>query len=537
MHPTPRKPLALALFQPPYWLNQRAVQRLLGCLVLVFALAPSFAQIPSAQGTATGLWVQPDVAGSDVVLGLIDARLWRLSADGRTSANIGPGGGTIPVRTFAITPTTISPTFTSTIYVGTPDNGAYKTADAGATWESINYGDPCSTVSNYAVINTIVHLLITRCNSIDTLMVSNDGGMNWAKRFTLPTGVRVNRLSLSLNVASRSYLYTTQGIYYSQDSGLTWNNVRDADPTSGFAQVFAEIPVDGNVRDYRSSHHGTTPPRAEAAMVEGRGIYYSPNTLGAQFQPLALLNTGLPSANFGNRMSRVNSQFYVPVVGHGLYRFNTMATAWELAISEQAIPSIDEVYQFNSDPSIWFARSRTSGIWRSTDGAATWTRWGVATTVEIFPDSDFSVPQGVIPISRVTVSAAGSLDNRTLSVELRIPEDASTRNSPPRSISASRETTSALQVFIVALVPGGVLTPIPVILLKDEAGSWGPVAFPLAAFLRNISLGSQDTRVLLEILKDDNVNSLVGTEFYIGYGTSGDEMLASQRYRGVYKIK
>lgn len=516
----------------------RKAQRVFWSTVLALHLAPSaIAQTPSAQGVATGLWVQPDTAGSDVVLGLIDARLWRLSPDGRTSINIGPGGGAIPVRTFAITPTTISATFTSTIYVGTPSNGAYKTTDAGQTWEPINYGDPCSTVSNYAVINTSVHLLITRCESIDTLMVSNDGGVNWARRYTLPQGVRTNRLSLSLNDSNRSYLYTTQGLYFSQDSGLTWSNVRDANPATGFAQVFAAIPVDANVRDYRSSNSSTTPPRAEAAMIEGVGIFYSPNTLGAQFQPLALLNTGLPSTGFGNRMSRVNGQFYVPVVGHGLYRFDSAGTAWELAISEQAIPGIDEVYQFNSDPNIWFARSRTSGIWRSTDGAATWTRWGIATTVEIFPDTDFSVPQGLIPSGQVTVSTSGTTENRTLVVELRLPENASTRSFPPRGISATRETTSALQVFIVALVPSGVLTPIPVILLKDETGSWGSAAFPLAAFLRNVSLGSQDTRVLLEILKDNNVAGLVGTEFYIGYGTSGDEMLALQRYRGIYKIK
>jgi hypothetical protein len=33
------------------------------------------------------------------------------------------------------------------------------------------------------------------------------------------------------------------------------------------------------------------------------------------------------------------------------------------------------------------------------------------------------------------------------------------------------------------------------------------------------------------------MTSLLGTEFYLGYGTSDDEMLSSGRYRGVYKVQ
>jgi hypothetical protein len=43
--------------------------------------------------------------------------------------------------------------------------------------------------------------------------------------------------------------------------------------------------------------------------------------------------------------------------------------------------------------------------------------------------------------------------------------------------------------------------------------------------------------VQIAILQGLNVTGLVGTEFYIGYGTSDTEMLTSGRYRGVYKVQ
>lgn len=47
-------------------------------------------------------------------------------------------------------------------------------------------------------------------------------------------------------------------------------------------------------------------------------------------------------------------------------------------------------------------------------------------------------------------------------------------------------------------------------------------------------MGSQDQRVRVEVLIELNLSSLVGTEIYIGYGTSGEEMIANRRYRGIF---
>ena len=41
----------------------------------------------------------------------------------------------------------------------------------------------------------------------------------------------------------------------------------------------------------------------------------------------------------------------------------------------------------------------------------------------------------------------------------------------------------------------------------------------------------------IEIVRDTNISTLIGTEVYVGYGTSDTEMLAASRYRGVYKVQ
>ena len=530
-----------------------AILRWRQCAAIMIAGAAIFsglvaAQEPSPLGSATGLWVQPDGQGSDLVLAIIDRRLWRLSGDGRTSTNIGPGQGATQVLTFAVTPTTVSPNFDGTIYAGTLGDGVQKTTNGGQTWSAIEHGDPCRNIVSYTVVNASDHLLSTRCDDNgalhDVIHVSNDGGLSWAKRYTFPAGVQVNRLSLSLGSSSRSWASTTQGLYVSVDNGHTWKNIKDATEAEtwvGAQDYFAAIPRDGEIRDFRALHFRSVPPRPELIVVQGVGTYYTPNSIGAGWQPLALLNAGLPALAFGGRVSVIDERYYLPVIGHGLYTLDEVSNTWQLAISEQALPAVRVVYRFSSDPQLWFALSGTSGIWRSTDGGTQWERWGVTSTPvapPTLPQDQFTLPQGDIPPENVTVTTVGTMEKLTVTVELRIPEltQGSGQTAAPFRRNLARE--GIYQVFVVALAPGQLVgSAVPILLQKPENRTWELFTQPpLASFIRNVALGSQDNRVLIELVKEDNLSGLLGAEFYIGYGITDEEMLQAQRYRGVYKI-
>lgn len=140
--------------------------------------------------------------------------------------------------------------------------------------------------------------------------------------------------------------------------------------------------------------------------------------------------------------------------------------------------------------------------------------------------SVYVAKDGKIPETAVAVTRAGTFGNAILKVNL--------------SLSATGfAATPAYNVYVMAIVPGTLLgSPSPVIFVKaKKPGDWGPLKTPLASFLENAAEGSADNKVLIEILTDNDISTLAGTEFYVGYGTSGDEMIAAKRYRGVYKAQ
>ncbi len=70
----------------------------------------------------------------------------------------------------------------------------------------------------------------------------------------------------------------------------------------------------------------------------------------------------------------------------------------------------------------------------------------------------------------------------------------------------------------------------------DAGGSWGGLAWPMAAFMSGVSLSSRTDSVVVEILDGVDVSGLVGARIYVGYGSSADDMLAAGRYREVFTV-
>jgi hypothetical protein len=147
--------------------------------------------------------------------------------------------------------------------------------------------------------------------------------------------------------------------------------------------------------------------------------------------------------------------------------------------------------------------------------------------------SAYTASGGRIPATAVQVNATGTFGNASLSVILDIGQALQT------TLATGLEVASTYNVYVVALVPGERLgSASPVWYVKPRApGSWSPLQFPIAAFLENAAEGAANNQVLIEILIGNDLSSLVGTEFYIGYGLSDQEMLAAGRYRGVYKAQ
>lgn len=174
-----------------------------------------------------------------------------------------------------------------------------------------------------------------------------------------------------------------------------------------------------------------------------------------------------------------------------------------------------------------------SGTWSVTRTTTPTTTPTPVLTPTPLPDpATLTVGNGLLPAASITVNVGGSLESRTVVADLLIAD--------LLSVPAQQAFAANLyQVFVIALVPGErIARPVgqPALFAKTAVPSWNEVSGPLPAFMQNVAASSQDQRVRLEILRDTNLGTLLGTEFYIGYGLSDAEMLENRRYRGIYKV-
>ncbi len=152
--------------------------------------------------------------------------------------------------------------------------------------------------------------------------------------------------------------------------------------------------------------------------------------------------------------------------------------------------------------------------------------------------SVYAAPTGRLSAAAVQVAATGTYGNANLRVTFDIAKALQAPIGLQSSV-AGGFAADTYNVYVLALVPGAVLgSATPVVFVKPKApGNWGPLQFPIAAFLEGVAQNSANNQVVLEILTSTDISSLVGTEFYVGYGTSDQEMLAAGRYRGIFKAQ
>lgn len=140
--------------------------------------------------------------------------------------------------------------------------------------------------------------------------------------------------------------------------------------------------------------------------------------------------------------------------------------------------------------------------------------------------TEYTFVTNVIPDAAVTVTASGTLGSVTLNVILDLSRLAG-------FFTGQGQFAAGYNVYVVAYVPSGRLG-LPAatwFMLPASPGFWTQFGLPMAAYLQNVA---QTASVAIGILQNMDMTELIGTEFYIGYGTSDEEMLNSGRYRGVY---
>jgi hypothetical protein len=148
----------------------------------------------------------------------------------------------------------------------------------------------------------------------------------------------------------------------------------------------------------------------------------------------------------------------------------------------------------------------------------------------------FTATTGRMPTAAVATEAVGTLGSTTLRVTLDL-----SRVLSGGSFAANGQFAAGYNIYVLALVPAGVLglreaTWIMLAATTPTTRAWAVLRSPVGAYMEGLAQGAV-SQIVIGILENLDVTGLLGTEFYVGYGTDDREMLTSGRYRGVYIVR
>ena len=235
----------------------------------------------------------------------------------------------------------------ATSFVVTPNNtilvsydGSFSlSSDGGDTWSPLKrFSDVADILfADGSALVFVQSLFQSRTLEPGDAFRSTDNGFSW-------NSVGFNGLKLttiSVDNAGHAYAATTQNVYHSADNGATWS--------------LASTSPSGSVQFFYSSQ------KSHNAFAAGSdGVFRSTN-FGIDWLPHS---SGLPHAAIQCFVVDSNQSFYAGT-DSGLFRSTNEGDAWIPTGVTHSVNSVD----FNDSAYVY--ASTTGGIFRSVDGAAT----------------------------------------------------------------------------------------------------------------------------------------------------------------------
>lgn len=361
-------------------LLRETARRLSSALRLTAVLALA-APVPSA-GQA-GIWLTRGPAGGNVHCIVADpsrpSTLYAGTDRGVFKSDDGgaswrPAGEGMPAeRVQAIA---IDPAATATLYAGTltPDGvasvGIFKSTDAGASWNPVNNGliDPLTLIAPLDVEALAVDPshpgTILAGSRFSEIFKSTDGGATWRPKTLGGFNVALEVSGFLFDPSSPSGVLaaSSQGLLRSTDGGENWDFYGDA-PVSFYA--LAGDPSNAATL-YAGNVHGSgvlksTDGGAHWNLANG-GLPKIQAT-GGPFAPIVLALAVDPSDP---------STVYAATYGYGLFRSEDGASTWTFAGSGMRNASLEALALKPGQSSTVYAGTHGGGVYRSLDAAGSW---------------------------------------------------------------------------------------------------------------------------------------------------------------------
>jgi photosystem II stability/assembly factor-like uncharacterized protein len=364
--------------------------------------------LPPPSGSSNISWILPDPSAPGTVLIGASWDVWRTTDSGlswdRVLQHLDAGG-------LFLGPAVSDPFQPGVFYLST-GRAVYKSIDHGATWQLAGEVPLLPDVQEYTFIEWLgvdpevpgtLYAVEREWDSVGALFVSADGGATWTYRAASP--MRGSRFAI-VNDGTRKFLMaaivdggTESDLFVSTDEGLTWQaqNLPGAgsivlDPNT--PGVLYSLQRDGFLR---STDFGTSWDRV-TAEIPGVGNlwlgsivldpYDSSNIFASTFSVGILMSrdAGASWALSYEGMARENwasvdvagEDSMVYAVSQGvLWKSANLGTDWAPASPPLTSPGeyavVTDVATSPDDPLRVYVATESNGIFRSTDGAVTWT--------------------------------------------------------------------------------------------------------------------------------------------------------------------
>lgn len=330
---------------------------------------------------ATGIAI--DGSGNAYISGVTDSTdlLAVRSATGIQSARSGSPmyksmnrAGAWAASANGLTPSSVSvvsvnPKTPSVLYAGTLD-GIFRSSDGGVTWMWLsNTTAPIGPITALG-LDPVTPTTLYAASS-NRVYKSADSGQTWQRITILLNSAIVNVLAVDPQMPAIVYAATSQGVAKSTNGGASWVSINNG--------IGAQV---GNAIVPNVSHLVIDPLNSSTLyIVTDYGVYKTTNG-GMNW---LLINNGLPlpSPPFGTFLVRTlaldpktPSTLYLGFSTSGIYKTTNGGASWSARNNGLAIPTIPSILALAIDPqtsTTLYAGTLLGGVLKSTDGAETWT--------------------------------------------------------------------------------------------------------------------------------------------------------------------
>jgi photosystem II stability/assembly factor-like uncharacterized protein len=330
--------------------------------------------------------VDPKTPGN-ITVSVLDQGVYRTMNGGvswQTATTGPPTSGAVSLA--------LNPLFPETLYAGTLKQGIYISSDHGDHWQASNGG--LSVFIRGLVVDSQNPSNMYAASLTDGFFRTTNGGTGWSN--VALNDRNLFGLAIDPNKTGTLYAATSIGVTRSTDSGSTWQDLGQHNPylfsmvvDSSNSQVIYTGSTQGKI--YKSTNGGVTWAEASTGLPLGdvvalaqngtnhtlyasinlNGIYVSTNG-GTSWKACGVLPSLVTASTTGLSLDSATGYIYVAGDSVGVFRSVDACQNWQSSNAGVATAQIRSLLASRRQASLVFAGTAVAGIYRSTDGAASW---------------------------------------------------------------------------------------------------------------------------------------------------------------------